>query len=245
MGVMRNLPDAHPIYKLLKPHFRYTMAINTKGRARLMNNGGTVDRIFSIGGSGREELMRKGGKIFSIHWTNIRRNLKERGVDDPNLLPGYYYRDDGLKLWQAIEDLVKGIVDEFYHTDNEVKTDSELQNFAQDVHTNGFPGHYGGEIGHGFPKVIETKAQLVEICTNAIFTASAQHAAVNFGQFDIHAFPPNAAAGLRLPPPSAKGKSTAQTVMDTLPDVESASLAIAVAHMLSQFSEDEVCYSVS
>ena len=240
LGTMRNLPDAHPVHKLLKPHFRYTMAINTKAREKLICDGGTIDKIFSIGGEGRKQLMRIGGKAYSIHWTNIKRSVKERGVDDPNLLPGYYYRDDGLKIWQAIEDLANDIVNEFYATDAEVSGDPELQNWASDIYTNGFPGHQGSKQGHEFPQAITSKAQLVEICTLIVFTGSAQHAAVNFGQYEMYRFAPNSPPGLRLPPPTIKGKADSQTLLDTLPDKDSAAMAVAVSHMLSQFSKDEV-----
>ena len=237
---MRNLPDAHPIFKLLRPHFRYTMAINTKGRLKLMNDGGTVDRTFAIGGEGRRQLMYRGGMAYNIHCTNIKRSVQERGVDDPNILPGYYYRDDGLKIWNAIEDYITDVLNEFYSSDGDVKNDPELQNFARDIYTNGFPGHHGSQQGHGFPNVIETKTQLVELCTLIIFTASAQHAAVNFGQYEIYSFSPNSPAGLRLPAPTVKGEANLKTILDALPDIDTAGLAIAVAHMLSQYSPDEV-----
>eukprot|EP00731_Ephydatia_muelleri_P012472 Em0006g1366a len=141
MGIMRNLPDAHPVYRLLRPHFRYTMAINARARETLINDGGIIDIVFAIGGEGRRELMRRGGAAYNIHWTNIKRNVKSRGVDDPNLLPGYYYRDDGLKLWQAMEDFVAKIINEFYSSDEDVQGDSELQNVASDLYTNGFPAN--------------------------------------------------------------------------------------------------------
>ncbi|KAL5491871.1 hypothetical protein EMCRGX_G017237 [Ephydatia muelleri] len=207
MGVMRNLPDAHPIFKLLRPHFRYTMAINTKGRLKLMNDGGTVDRIFAIGGEGRRQLMYRGGMAYNIHCTNIKRSVQERGVDDPNILPGYYYRDDGLKIWHAIEDYVTDVLNEFYSSDGDVKNDPELQNFARDIYTNGFPGHH--------------------------------HAAVNFGQYEMYSFSPNSPAGMRLPAPTVKGEANLKTILDALPDIDTAGLAIAVAHMLSQYSPDE------
>ena len=195
---------------------------------------------FAIGGEGRKQLMRIGGKAYSIHWTNIKRSVKERGVEDPNLLPGYHYRDDGLKIWKAIEDFVTDILNEFYASDEDVKGDSELQNWANDIYTNGFPGHQGSKQGHEFPNTIASKAQLVELCTLIIFTGSAQHAAVNFGQYEIYCYSPNAPPGLRLPPPTVKGKADMQTLLDTLPDKNSAALAVAVSHMLSQFSGDEV-----
>ena len=242
MGTMRNLPDAHPVHKLLRPHLRYTMAINTKAREKLISDGGTIDKIFSIGGEGRKQLMQRVGKALDIRWTNIKYSLRDRGVDDPNLLPGYYYRDDGLKIWQAIEDYVGDIINEFYASDDEVKDDPELQSWASDINTDGFPGHQGSTQGHGFPKAIDSKAQLVDLCTLIIFTGSAQHAAVNFGQYDVYSFCPNAPASLRLPPPTAKGVANEQTLLSTLPDKESAALAVAVAHVLSQFGRDEVSY---
>ncbi|KAL5471056.1 hypothetical protein EMCRGX_G029132 [Ephydatia muelleri] len=242
MGTMRNLPDAHPVHKLLRPHFRYTMSINTKARDKLICDGGSIDKIFAIGGEGRKQLMRIGGKAYSIHWTNIERSVKERGVEDPNLLPGYHYRDDGLKIWKAIEDFVTDILNEFYASDEDVKGDSELQNWANDIYTNGFPGHQGSKQGHEFPNTIASKAQLMELCTLIIFTGSAQHAAVNFGQHEMYSYSPNAPPGLRLPPPTIKGKADMQTLLDTLPDKNSAALAVAISHMLSQFSGDELYF---
>ena len=240
MGTVRNLPDAHPIYKLLRPHFRYTMAINVRARASLLNDGGIIDKIFAIGGEGRQELMRRGGTSYNIHWTNIKHNTKERGVDDPKTLPGYYYRDDGLKLWNAMESYVGDIVNNFYNDNADVKDDSELQKWANDIHTNGFPGYFGAEDGHGFPEQIDSKETLIELCTLIMFTGSVQHSAVNFGQYDFYGFVPNAPTGMRRPPPMTKGADN-QDILDSLPGKLTSFLAISVSKNLSQFSQDEVC----
>ena len=244
MGTMRNLPDPHPIYKLLRPHFRYTMAINSRARASLISDGGPIDGMFAIGGEGKRELMRRGGTAYNIHWTNIKRNTKARGVDDPKTLPGYYYRDDGFKLWNAMESYVRDIVDEFYKDNAEVKGDGELQKWADDIHTNGFPGYFGAEVGHGFPKQIDSKETLIELCTLMIFTASAQHSAVNFGQYNFAGFVPNAPAALRRPPPTKKGADY-QDILESLPDKSTSAKTIALAFTLSQFSPDEVHTYVS
>ena len=60
MGTIRNLPEAHPIYKLLYPHFRYTMEINVLARDKLISDGGILDQLFGIGGLGRVEFMKRG-----------------------------------------------------------------------------------------------------------------------------------------------------------------------------------------
>ena len=48
MAPMHNLPDPHPIYKLLRPHFRYTMAISACAQVTLVNNGGVIDKLFAL-----------------------------------------------------------------------------------------------------------------------------------------------------------------------------------------------------
>ena len=45
----RQLSVMHPIYRLLHPHFRYTMAINARARVALINAGGTIESSFSPG----------------------------------------------------------------------------------------------------------------------------------------------------------------------------------------------------
>ena len=77
--------------------------------------------------------------ILFIGVYNIKRNTKERGVDDASKLPRYYYRDDGYRVWDAIESYVTEIIDMFYVNDASVSEDEELQSFANDVHFNGFP----------------------------------------------------------------------------------------------------------
>ena len=201
VATMRCLPDAHPLYKLLQPHFRYTMAINSAARDTLINKGGIFARFFAIGDDGMEELFQRAATAHRVQWTNIKKNLKERGVDNPEKLPRYYYRDDGIKIWDAIEEYTKEIIDLFYESDEDVKNDSEVKEWALEVHTNAFPGFNGAPQGHGFPEKIETKAELVEYCTLIMFTGSAQHAAVNFGQFNTYGYTPNAPVGMRKPPP--------------------------------------------
>ena len=242
VATMRNLPDPHPILKLLRPHFRYTMAINTAARATLINDGGILDLLFAIGGKGKVELLQRISKQFHFQGTNIVRNTHERGVDDHEKLPGYYYRDDGIKIWHAINEFVGGIVAEFYSTDEDVESDGEIQAWANDVYKNAFPGACVDEkpTDISLPKKITTMDELTEYCTLIIFTASVQHASVNFGQYDYYGFVPNAPATLRRPPPTKKGEADYTTLMNTLPDETDTTQQIAVAHLLSQYSSDEV-----
>ena len=240
MATMRNLPDAHPINKLLRPHMRYTVAINTRARSTLINDGGIIDETFAIGTEGRRELFRRASAAYNVDWTNIKRSVKTRGVDNPDQLPGYYYRDDGLKVFNAMEEFVRSVVKDFYKSDSDVKSDPELQDWAKDIYTNAFPSYDGAQQGHGFPSSITSREQLVERCTVIMFTGSAQHASINFGQYDIYGYVPNAPAGVRRPPSTTKGESDYQLLLETLPDKAGAMNAMITASALSAYSRDEV-----
>lgn len=52
----RQLPSIHPLWKLLQPHVRGVLAINTLGRERLIPAGGVADNTLSLGGGGTKEL---------------------------------------------------------------------------------------------------------------------------------------------------------------------------------------------
>ena len=240
MATMRNLPDAHPLYKLLQPHFRYTIGINTAARLQLINNGGIIDQAFSIGGEGVDVLMQRACKVYDVHGANIKENVKKRGVDDKDLLPNYYYRDDGLLIWDAIESYVREIIGIFYKSDEDVKDDAEVQSWANEVHFEAFPGYHDAVVGHGFPDKMESLEDLILYCTLIMFNGSAQHAAVNFGQFDIYAFVPNAPFALRKPPPTEKGKTTFADILESLPTIQTTGVSIGLVYALAQFSPDEV-----
>ena len=241
MALMRNLPDAHPLYKLLRPHVRYTMAINTVARESLLGHNGSISKFFSIGSVGQDQLFLRSNKRYSVHWSNIKRNIKDRGVDNTSQLPGYHYRDDGIKVWNAIEAYVSHIINQFYADDAAVSGDKELQYFAEDVHTNGFPGYGENAVdGRDFPRSITTKAGLIEIITLIMFTGSAQHAAVNFGQYDHYGFTPNSPFVLHLPPPTKKGEITYEQLMKALPNEDETQQTIGLIQLLSAYGPDEV-----
>jgi arachidonate 15-lipoxygenase len=108
-------------------------------------------------------------------------NLAARNVASITALPDYPYRDDGLLVWQAVHDWATQYVAIYYADDAAVTGDTELAAWAASITVD-------GKIT-GFP-TITTRAQLAAACTMIIFTASAQHAAVNFPQKSVMAFAP-------------------------------------------------------
>lgn len=234
----RQLPALHPLWKLLSPHVRGVLAINTLGRERLIPAGGVADNTLSLGGGGHIALMKKYYKTLSWSSYDLPKVLKERGVLDANKLPGFYYRDDALRLWQAISDFAKDILSIYYHSDDDIQKDTELQAWTLDLHNNGYPVR-DGENCHGFPSSVKSIQELTHLLTIIIFTCSCQHAAVNFSQMDTFGFPPNAPALMRQPPPTKKGAVSIKDVMKCLPTKHQAGVTIATVYDLTRIFPDE------
>ncbi|KAJ8245168.1 hypothetical protein GJAV_G00274370 [Gymnothorax javanicus] len=72
-----------------------------------------------------------------------------------------------------------------------------------------------------------------------MFTCSAQHAAVNHGQYDTYAWMPNGPTTMRRPAPTHKDV-TDSDIMDTLPGIGVTLEAMKVAEFLSQDPNDFV-----
>ncbi|XP_068704039.1 allene oxide synthase-lipoxygenase protein-like [Montipora foliosa] len=239
VATWRQLPSVHPVFQFLFPHLRSVMAINTLGRNELIAEGGIIDKTLSVGGGGHIQLIEKTYKNFKFEMLSFPDMLKKRGVEDAGKLPNYYYRDDGLRIWNAITDFIVEFVNIFYHSDDDLSKDQELQSWAMDIHINGIPTREG-DVDHGFLKNFQTRDQLVHVLTCIAFTCSCQHAAVNFPQMEITAFVPNVPPVMRLPPPTRKNEATIKMIMDTLPSKSQAGWHIATMHTLTRIANDEV-----
>uniref|UniRef100_A0A3Q1GCV7 Hydroperoxide isomerase ALOXE3-like n=1 Tax=Acanthochromis polyacanthus TaxID=80966 RepID=A0A3Q1GCV7_9TELE len=160
-------------------------------------------------------------------------DIAERGVED---VPNYYYRDDGLKLWDAVYKFVEGILGHYYKSDAEVQQDTELQKWTSDIFEHGFLS----QANTGIPQSLTTVPEMVKFVTMAIFTGSGQHSAVNTGQYDYGGWMPNTPVSLQLPPPTTKGTTSEATMLQTLPDVNTTAQGMAVMWLLSKQSSDFV-----
>uniref|UniRef100_H2Y9R8 Lipoxygenase domain-containing protein n=1 Tax=Ciona savignyi TaxID=51511 RepID=H2Y9R8_CIOSA len=233
VALFRCLPTVHPVYKLMRPHLRTSSAINTDARTQLITRDGFPTKAIATSATSLTQKMFKSTKFQDLIIPKV---LKKQGTDDSAVLPNYHYRDDALALWKIMEDYVSDLLKSYYTSDEDVKDDYELQGWAQDVAHEGL-GWDGNT--RGFPDSITTIEQLVEICVTVMFTSSAQHAAVNFGQFDTYKFIPNCPGAMRLPP-HKRGEATMQRILDSLPDQKMASIQIMLTYALSQFADDEV-----
>ncbi|XP_058139204.1 arachidonate 12-lipoxygenase, 12R-type [Dasypus novemcinctus] len=232
LAMLRQLPMCHPLYKLLVPHTRFVVQINSIGRALLLNEGGLSARGMSLGLEGFAEVMVRGLSEITYERLYLPHDFVERGVQD---LPGYYYRDDCLAVWDALERYVTEVITYYYPNDAAVEGDPELQCWVQEI----FKECFLGRESSGFPTCLRTVPELIRYVTIVIYTCSARHAAVNTGQLEFTAWMPNFPSSMRNPPMQTKGLSTLQTFMDTLPDVKTTCITLLVLWTLSREPDDK------
>ena len=65
--------------------------------------------------------MKKYYKTVNLSSYDLPEVLKERGVDDPEKLPGFHYRDDALRLWNAIKEYISKILSIYYQSDEDIE----------------------------------------------------------------------------------------------------------------------------
>ena len=121
VATWRQLSTLHPVWKLLFPHMRGIFAINTLGRGVLIAPGGVADKTLSIGGGGHVAFMQKYYRSVTWDTYDFPKMFAERGVDNVQKLPKFYYRDDALMLWNAIAEFVKGIIFLYYANNDDLK----------------------------------------------------------------------------------------------------------------------------
>jgi arachidonate 15-lipoxygenase len=192
----RHLAQVHPIWGLLVPHFEGTLFINNAAATSLIAANGPIDHIFA-GTITSSQLAAADDRLAFDFFASLPPvELAARGLLDPAVLPDFPYRDDALLVWQALHDWANHYVHCYYPDDAAVTGDTELTAWAKAL------GKEGAVKGFA---PVQTRDQLVDICAMVMFTASAQHAAVNFPQKDIMSFAPSVTGAAWQPVPAEEG----------------------------------------
>lgn len=158
------------------------------------------------------------------------------------VLEDYPYAADGLMIWSAIEKWVQMYVNYYYPDANMVCNDRELQAwYAESVNV----GHADLRHADWWPK-LASPDDLASILTKIIWLSSAQHAALNFGQYPYGGFVPNRPPLMRRLIPEEGDPEYTNFVVDpqkyflsALPSLLQATKFMAVVDTLSTHSPDE------
>jgi len=159
------------------------------------------------------------------------------------LIKDYPYAVDGLEIWDAIKTWVKEYVSLYYPTDVAVQQDTELQAWWKEAVEK---GHADLKDKPWWPKM-KTIEDLIKSCSIIIWTASALHAAVNFGQYPYGGFILNRPTLSRrfIPEPGTKEydemvKSPQTAYLRTITPKREAIIDLTVIEILSRHASDEI-----
>ena len=227
VSTFRQLAPNHPIFLLLIPHFEGTLRINAMAWKYLISEGGVVDRL--LGGAIKESrgLAASGLRSQGVKDSYLPLCLKNRGVDDKTWLKDYPYRDDAILYWDAIKEWVQSYVRIYYPSDAQVGNDPELLAWIHEV-----GAEDGGKIpGFEFAPS-PTIASLAEALTFIIFTASVQHAAVNFPQYSLMSYAPNMPLAGYSRAPKTKQGGTERDYLNQFPPLATAELQLYTGYVL-------------
>lgn len=225
VATLNHLDDDHPIGRLLRPHFEGTLLINDLARAALIAPGGTVDAVMQGTIDQSRVVAAQGalGVLRDFDGYGLHEDLAARGVDDADALPFYPYRDAALRVHAAIAAWVEGYVALFYPGEGDPAGDAALQSWMAELRA-----HDGGRVaGIGEDGGVKTASYLARLLTRVVFTASAQHAAVNFPQREIMSYTPAMPlAGYRPAPAGEKVEASAWFALLPPPSPTSSQLKI-------------------
>ncbi|KAK8484046.1 hypothetical protein V6N11_066627 [Hibiscus sabdariffa] len=250
IAARRNLSAMHPIHKLLHPHMRYTLDINARARELLISADGIIESLFSTKESSMEITSFAYGNwrfdMESLPADLIRRGIAEPDPTEPHgiklLIQDYPYANDGLLIWSAIERLVKDYVNFYYPDLIHIRSDPELNAwYYESINV----GHADLRHETWWPKLL-TPEDLVPILTTLIWISSAQHAALNFGQYHYGAYIPVRPPYMRRLVPNEEDPDYPSFVSDpegyflsSLPSLKDMTVLMSVLDILSTHSADE------
>ncbi|KAM0860348.1 hypothetical protein ACQ4PT_046611 [Festuca glaucescens] len=249
----RQLSRMHPIFRLLHPHFRYTMQINAKSREKLINADGIIERAFS---PGRYSMMLSSA-AYKEHWRfdmeALPADLIRRGMaveeEDGTLtltIKDYPYANDGLLVWESIKEWTSDYVKHYYSSAADVTGDKELNGWWDEVRTQ---GHADKKDEPWWPK-LDSRESLVQVLTSIMWVTSGHHAAVNFAQYPLAGYFLNRPTIARKKMPVEEGPDRAEHMADfrakpekelleVFPSQFQAVLVMTVLHVLSSHWPDE------
>ncbi|KAJ6945122.1 hypothetical protein NC651_000225 [Populus alba x Populus x berolinensis] len=249
----RQLSVMHPIFRLLHPHFRNTMAINALARESLINAGSIIESSFSPGKYSMEICSFAYDQLWRFDNEALPNDLISRGmaIEDPNAPHGlkltiedYPFANDGLILWDAIKQWVSDYVHHYYPDPSFVSSDEELQAWWTEIRTE---GHADKKDEPWWPE-LRSPHNLIDILTTIIWVASGHHAAVNFGQYTYAGYILNRPTIARIKMPTEDPtdedwnrflEKPESILLETYPSKLQATTVIAALYVLSYHSPNE------
>ncbi|XP_078444696.1 lipoxygenase 3 [Wolffia australiana] len=251
LAANRRLSSLHPIFQLLKPHMRYTLHTNALARQILVNAGGVIESFFSPGVLSNEMASAAYAETWRFDQEGLPADLIRRGMAEPDpsqphglrlALEDYPYANDGLLIWDAIKTWVSKFVAAHYPSANHVAADQELQSWYEEAVN---VGHADVSSAEWWPR-LRSADDVAGVLTTLIWLASAQHAALNFGQYPLGGYVPSRPPLMRRLVPEEGDPEYQNFLADphkfflsSLPSLLQTAMFMTVIDTLSTHSSDE------
>lgn len=243
LATHRQLAEAHPLFKLLSPHMRFTLSINDGAMHNLVIPGGVVATNVGTAMSSTLDLINSAREAFRWDENNPENSFKARGVAGDRIV--FPFRDDTLLVWKAIKDFVRDYLALYYAVPSDLTRDHELQawiNELVDPRCGAFQGMNGLVWNEGEKRwSIADLEYLTEIVAQIVYTAGPKHASVNYPQYPLGSYAPSVAASVYAPPPTRGQEITKPE--DCLPwylPLDVALYAISFEYLLSGVQYDRL-----
>ncbi|XP_022985897.1 linoleate 13S-lipoxygenase 2-1, chloroplastic-like [Cucurbita maxima] len=252
IAMNRQLSTMHPIYRLLHPHFRFNMRINSNAREILINAGGIIESTFSAAAYSMEfsSLVYKKEWRFdtqALPEDLIRRGMAERDENAPHglklAIKDYPFANDGLMLWDAVLEWMTEYVHHYYPDEKAIKNDKELKAWWKEIMEKGHPDK---KKEAGWP-ALKTPKDLIQIVSTIAWVGCGHHSAVNFIQYAHAGYFPSRPSIARTNMPTEDFDQIPEefinnpesVLLEAFPSVAQASTVAQTMLILSAHSPDE------
>ena len=242
----RQLSQSHPIFKLLKPHFHLLLPTNTRAFEKLFAPiHGWTEGITNMGITGLNHIIEK----FCEKWRMdidglLPADLMYRGVEDPEVLKHYYFREDAMTVYEIIHKYVNNYVKLYYDDDNDVIDDAEIQSWREEMAKSSAEGGLGLHGVPGDSEKFMSRRQLVDVCCCVIYTCTVGNSASKLKKYDEYAFIPNYPSKLIGEPPKDKRERTEDDILAALPDKATVMETLKIFKLLAQKHSESIGHFV-
>ena len=169
-AAVQSLSLKHPIRRLIQPFSFRSVFVNNRSMDTLLSDGSLV--IHACGYT-REEFMKLLEKGFERceMWGTPAERISNAGPNIQKLTDEgkFPYGSHSIKLYKCFEEFVGNIIGHDYDSDEKVKEDLELQEFAKYLHDQ--------LVGTKFipPKSYTSKSDVIKVISTFIFNATGMH----------------------------------------------------------------------
>lgn len=164
---LRNLASEHPVSALLLRASKLDLGLESLAARILLNTSTPLDMTFGFGAIGCTKFL--GHQLAQLSMEHdFPTDIQSRGLEH---LPIYKYGTYGQLHFDALTNMVRAYLKAYYPSDQDVKDDSELQNWAKAA----------AAIAQlrGFPNKFASLTELQKMLTHVLFQTFVRHHAMN------------------------------------------------------------------